>query len=105
MGIGALERAWEQFAFEPRVRLFESDEAAVLVCAVKPAADGDGIILRVRECEGAARAVRLRCGARMRAAEAVDALERPLAANVAIEGESLAAEIPAFGLRSFRIRF
>ena len=59
-GTGALERAWEQFAHEPRVRLFTCEDAAVAVAACKPAEDGQGVILRVRECDGAARRVRLR---------------------------------------------
>jgi alpha-mannosidase len=107
VGIGALERAWERFAYEPQVRLFESDDDAVLVAAVKPAADGDGIVVRARECDGTPRELRLRCGARMRSVEPVDGLERPLhdASGASIEGERLVAKIGAFGLRSFRVRF
>ncbi|MDE2482009.1 MAG: alpha-mannosidase [bacterium] len=104
--ISAIERAWETFAHEPRVRLFTGSDRAVLVVACKPASDGDGVIVRVRECDGADREVRLRCGARMRSVEAVDGLERPLPALPArIEGEELVATLPARGLRSFRVRF
>ena len=102
---GALERAWELFAHERRVRLFTANEDALLIVACKPAANGDGVIVRVRECDGQPRSLRLRAGGRMREAFAVDGLERPLENDVAIEGEELVATIAAFGLRSFRVRF
>jgi alpha-mannosidase len=104
-GTGALEHAWQQFAHEPRVRLFTSEDTAVLVVACKPAEDGDGAIVRVRECDGAARSVRLRCGARMTQAVSVDALEREVGLPVGIEEESLAFDLAAHQLRSFRVRF
>jgi len=106
VGAGALERAWEAFACEPRVPLFDSPESGAAIVACKPAEDGDGVVLRVRECDGEARSVAIRCGGRMREAVAVDGLERPLAgAGVAIEGESLRVDLTAFALRSYRVRF
>lgn len=102
---GALERAWLRFAHEPRVLLFDSDDEAVFVVACKPAEDGDGVVVRVRECNGGARSVRLRCGARMTHVHSIDGLERPADAAVAIEGESLAFELSPYQLRSFRVRF
>jgi alpha-mannosidase len=105
VSVGALEAAWEQFAFEPRVRLFRSEDPSALVVACKPAADGDGAIVRVRECDGADRELRLRSGARMRGVQAVDGLERPIDDAVSIEGEEIVARIGAFELRSFRVRF
>ena len=102
---GAIERAWDAFANESRVRLFLSEDDAVLVVACKPAEDGDGVIVRVRECDGAGRPVRLRSGGRMRGAAAVDALERAVPDEVRIEGETLVAFVPAFGLRSYRVTF
>jgi len=104
-GIGTIERWWERYACEPSVRLFTVTDDALLVVACKPAEDGDGAILRIRECDGAERPLRVRCGARMRAVEAVDALERPIPVEVRIEGESIVSTIPGFGLRSFRVRF
>ncbi len=77
----------------------------MLVVACKPAADGDGVVVRVRECDGGTRELRLRCGARMRSVESIDGLERRSDAAVSIEGEHLVAELPALGLRSFRVRF
>jgi alpha-mannosidase len=105
VGIGAIERAWEQFAHERRVRLFTCDEPAVLVVACKPAHDGDGVIVRVRECDGKAQRVALRCAARMTAAIAVDALERPLDERIAIEQEDLRFDLRPFELRTLRVRF
>ncbi|MDP9111150.1 MAG: hypothetical protein M3M96_05920, partial [Candidatus Eremiobacteraeota bacterium] len=102
---GLIERMWERFTRESGVRLFRCDDPAVLVAACKPAQDGRGIILRVRECDGEARASRIRCGARMREAIAVDGLERPVSGGVRIEGEELLASLPGYALRSFRVLF
>ena len=102
---GAIERAWDAFANGSRVRLFLSEDDAVLVVACKPADDGNGVIVRVRECDGAERPVRLRSGGRMRGVTPVDALERAISDEVRIEGETLVASIPAFGLRSYRVTF
>lgn len=95
ISMGALERAWELFAQEPRVRLFTSDDPAVLVVETKPAQDGDGVMVRVRECDGVERPLRLRCGARMREVDG----------GAKIEGETIASDIPALGERTFRVRF
>ena len=74
------------------------------VVATKPADDGDGIIVRVRECDGETRNVDLRCGGRMSGATAVDACERACAGRYQVDGERLSFMLPAFALRSFRIR-
>lgn len=103
--IGAIERAWERFANEPRVRLFACDDDGLAVAACKPAEDGDGVILRIRETNGAARVARVRCAGRAREAVCVDGLERPVQGEARIEGEELVATIPAFALRAFRVRF
>jgi alpha-mannosidase len=103
--IGTVERLWEDFAGRTGVRLFESDQPGVVVTACKPAEDGDGVIVRVRECDGRARTLRLRCGGRMRGVESVDGLERRCDVTVGIDGESILADIGPFALRSFRVRF
>jgi alpha-mannosidase len=103
--IGAIETAWRSFARITGVPLFDSGDTSIALVACKPADDGDGVVMRVRECDGAARDMRVRCGARMREAIAVDGLERPLAESVAIEGEYVVAPIGAYALRSFRVRF
>ena len=102
---GALEHAWLRFAHELRVHLFQTDDPAVLVTACKPAQDGDGVIVRVRECEGNATQVRLRCGARLTSAAFADGLERPVAGGVQIQDEYLSFEAKPFGLYSLRVRF
>jgi alpha-mannosidase len=104
-GIGEIEQMWRRFAHETSVRLFTSDDAAVLVTACKPAQDGDGIVVRVRECDGKNAELRLRCGGRMRDVVAIDGVEEPLDEPVRVEGESLTAPLPAYSLRSFRVRF
>ena len=101
--VGALEAAWRDYAEPERVRLFTCDDPAVLVVATKPADDGNGIIVRVRECDGATRRVALRCGGRMRSASAVDACERPVAGEARVDGELLSFVLPAFALRTFRV--
>ncbi len=100
---GALEAAWRDYAEPERVRLFTCDDPAVLVVATKPADDGNGIIVRVRECDGEARRVDLRCGGRMRSASPADACERPLAGEVRLDGELLSFVLPAYALRTFRV--
>jgi alpha-mannosidase len=85
------------------VRLFTCDDPAVLVVATKPADDGNGVIVRVRECDGEARTVSLRCGGRARRAEPVDACERGIAGDAVFDGEALRFVLPAYALRSFRV--
>jgi alpha-mannosidase len=102
---GAIEQAWLRFAHEPRVRLFSAGDEGVLVVACKPAEDGDGVVVRVRECNGTSRRVHLRCGARTTQALSVDALERPIDRPAGIEEESLVFDLNAYEMRSFRVRF
>lgn len=95
VSLGALEQAWELFAYEPRVRLFTSDDPAIVVVETKPAPDGDEVLVRVRECDGVGRRLELRCGARMREVDG----------DAEIEGERIIATIAGFGERTFRVRF
>ena len=101
----ALEAAWHGYVSAPRVRLFESDCDNVIVVATKPADDGRGAIVRVRECDGLRVDVGLRCGGRVRAVESVDACERPTDGVVSLAGEDLRFELRPFALRSFRVEF
>ena len=103
--VAALEHAWESYTGEGRVRLFTCDEPSVLIVATYPAEDADGVIVRVRECDGEARRVALRCGGRMREVIAVDAIERPTGGDAAIVEEDLVFAIEPFALRSFLVRF
>jgi len=103
--ISALEHAWIAYAESERVRLFTCDDSAVLIVATAPSEDGGGVIVRVRECDGAARRVALRCGGRMRSAACVDAVERPAPGSVEIVEEDLTFDLDPFALRSFLVRF
>jgi alpha-mannosidase len=103
--ISALEAAWSGYVDEPRVRLFSCETPGVLIVATKPADDGRGVIVRVRECDGAPRDVALRCGGRMRNVEAVDACELPVPGQAAIEAENVRFALGAFALRTFRVQF
>jgi len=100
-----LERLWEHFAHGPRVRLFVPSEPNVVVAACKPAHDGDGVVLRVRECDGTAVDAHVRCGARMTDVQSIDGMERPLSSECAVEGEQLRFGLRPFEIRSFRVRF
>lgn len=95
ISMGTLERAWERFALEPRVRLFTSADPAIVVTRCAPAEDGDGAVVTLRECDGAERELRLRCGARMREVDG----------DARIDGEEIVARIGAFRERAFRVRF
>ena len=103
--ISALEHGWEAYTAEPRVRLFSCNDSAVLIVATYPSDDGSGVILRVRECDGERRRVAVRCGGRMREAQPVDAVERPLAGDASIVEEDLVFDLGPFALRSFLVRF
>jgi len=101
--IGALEAAWRDYAEPDRVRLFTCDDPSVFVVATKPADDGVGVIVRVRECDGWPHDVELRCGGRVRSVQPVDACERAIAGEVVFDGEALRFVLPPFALRSFRV--
>jgi alpha-mannosidase len=103
--VSALEAAWTAYVEEPRVRLFTCDTPGVIVVATKPADDGRGVVVRVRECDGTPQDVVLRCGGRMRSAAAVDACELPVPDKVTIDQEHLLFALGAYALRSFRLIF
>jgi alpha-mannosidase len=102
-GMGELEHAWDRFARRAEVPMFSCDDPAILVTATKLADDGDGIIVRARECDGRARDAVLRCGARAFGATCVDALERPTTGEVALVDGALIARFEPFGVRTFRV--
>jgi len=103
--IGSLEAHWRHFARSTPHALFESEDSAVAIVACKPAQDGDGVIVRIRECNGQAQQVRICCRVPMRTAEAADALERRIDAPVSLAQGAFVARLPRFGLRTFRVRF
>ncbi len=101
--MGDLERTWERFARRDEVPMFDCDDAAMLVTATKLADDGDGLIVRARECDGRARDVRLRCGARAFGVTCADALERPIAGEAALVDGAIHARFGPFEIRTFRV--
>jgi alpha-mannosidase len=104
--VSAVEAAWNALTDDaPGVRLFTSDDPGVMVTAVKPADDGRGVIVRVRECDGAAQDVALRCGGRMRAVTCVDACEREIDGDARVAQEDIRFGLGAHALRSFRVVF
>jgi alpha-mannosidase len=105
---GEVVAAWRRFAYDDEAMpaLFWSDDPGVLVVATKPADDRDGIIVRVRECDGVSRDVSLTVAARAREVASVDALERPLQAEqAALHEGSIHLRLGGFSLRTLRVRF
>ncbi len=103
--LGALEHLWRRFALAPTLPMFDCDDESVLVVATKPADDGDGVIVRIRECDGVDRNVILRCAARARSVACVDALERPVQRDAELNDGTIRTRLGPFALRSFRVRF
>jgi alpha-mannosidase len=101
--ISALEAAFRDFVEIDRVRLFTCEDPGVLVVATKPADDGAGVIVRVRECDGWPHNVELRSGGRVRTVTPVDACERPIAGDAVFDGESVRFVLNPYALRSFRV--
>ncbi len=95
----AIERAWDAFVHPNRVALFESDDEAVIVTATKPTPEGDGVIVSVGECDGAARRVRLRCAGRAKGATS------EVVGEVGLEDGALVFPIDPHAQRSFRVLF
>ncbi len=103
MSMEGLETMWERFAGRTEVPMFTCPDGAVFVVATKLADDGAGIVVRARECDGIARDVVLRCGARAHAVASVDGLERRLERPARLEDGAVRARFEAFELRSFRV--
>lgn len=104
LGMGDLERMWERFARAPAVAMFVSNVPNVLVVATKLADDGNGVIVRARECDGIPLEARLACGARALDVACVDALERPWGGDAALVDAAIVARFAAYELRSFRVK-
>ncbi len=103
LGMGELEHAWERFAGATAVPMFTSEDPSLLVVATKLADDGNGIVVRVRECDGAPCDASIRCGSRARSVACVDALERPVEGDARLEEGAIRAPFAPFELRSFLV--
>ncbi len=103
--IAEVEQLWRRFAGQVEHRLFTTGDLAVGIVACKPAQDGDGVVVRLRECNGAALTARVGCAHQMRAIEKVDGLERSLGAVDTNDGLSFETVLRPFQLQSFRVRF
>jgi alpha-mannosidase len=77
-----------------------------VIDTVKPAEDGDGVIVRVYDCAGGRDRTELVFCSPIAAAQAVTILEEPDggAATLQIDGSRLTFELGPFGVRSFRVR-
>ena len=77
-----------------------------VVEALKPAEDGDGLILRVYEAHGGRGPASVRLPFDITEAETVDLLERPYAddGDVTVEDGALAFDLLPYQIRTFRVR-
>ncbi len=102
--MGEIETLWDRFARAPSVAMFVSSDPRVIVVATKLATDGAGVIVRARECDGAALEVELACGARALDVISVDAREAPLAREALLREGAIVARFAPYEIRSFRVR-
>ncbi len=92
----------------PALSLVAVEPANVRLAALKQAENGDGLIVRLVEVDGVATAARIAFAPELlpegvQAVE-VDTMERPVAANTAqIEGNIIAVNLPAFGIKTVRV--
>lgn len=98
-------RAWQTTAPPPQLRRgFLAVEGPALLSALKPAEDGDEIVVRLADPAGVGGATTLRLPEPPAAAAAVDlAEEHPRA--LPLEGGVLRVTVPPFGLRTVRLRW
>jgi len=83
--------------------LLTLEPATLLLSAIKPAEDGDGVIVRVLEIAGAPTRATLRFGFPVRDAQAVRLDESSIDGVVARDGNTIRFDVPAHALRSVRI--
>jgi len=103
---GELERAWQAFAEPRRPRLARCDAANVIVAVTKPADDGNGVVVRLRECDGIDGEVAVELAVRPLGAELVDGEERPIAGGaLRLDDRTIRVPLRPFGLASVRIRY
>ncbi|MGH2345398.1 MAG: glycoside hydrolase family 38 C-terminal domain-containing protein, partial [Chloroflexota bacterium] len=90
----------------PSQSLVSTVSRHAVIDTVKPAEDGDGVIVRVYDCEGGRERTELIFAEPPTGVVAVTLLEDPDpdAAVPRLDGSTLSFDLPAFGVRSFRIR-
>jgi alpha-mannosidase len=84
-------------------RVVEVDRPGVSIEALKPADDGDGVILRLCEVHGRRRPARIRLNLPLRPVERTDLLERP-AGPVDTDGGAALVSLRPFELVTLRFR-
>jgi alpha-mannosidase len=90
----------------PSQSLVSTASRHAVIDTVKPAEDGDGLIVRVYDCAGGRERTELLFAGSVNAAVAVNLLEDPDPDVPAprLDGNTLSFDLPAFGVRSFRVR-
>lgn len=89
---------------QPGISLLTVEPRALVVSALKPADDGDGIVLRLLNPTDTARLARVRFGFAVAGSEAVRLDETPAAGEIRRDGEWLTFDVPPHALRSVRVR-
>lgn len=89
---------------EPGRSLVEVAPAGVVLSALKPADDGDGVVLRLLDPGPDAIEATVRFGFPVTGAESVRLDETPDGGEVELDGATLALRVGAHGLRSVRLR-
>lgn len=83
--------------------LLSLEPPALVLSALKPAEDGDGLVVRVLNPDGAATTATLRFGFPLRGAEAVRLDETPSDDAVAVDDGAVRIPVPPHALRSVRV--
>lgn len=87
------------------VSLVRSSRAQVVLDTVKPAEDGDGLIVRLYDCARSRGEVTLTFCRPVRAAAACNLLEDPLAVeDIVVDGATVRLPVAPFQIRSLRVR-
>ena len=102
----ALRRTGEGGTLPASQSLVRTSSRQAVIDTVKPAEDGDGLIVRVYDCAGGHDRTELVFCAPVAAAQAVTILEEldGAAAAPRVDGSRLTFELGPFGVRSFRVR-
>lgn len=103
-GGGEIERWWRRFAGEPGVELFTTEDPTVAVVDTRVSADGERVVVTLRECDGAPASARVRCGGRMRGVQSANA-PAPDDRVPVIDGESIVVALEPRETRTLQVTF